>query len=69
MADNMTATELASVPTYREGTGRVVFAGWLEDDGTGTSGFRVVIEFPNGPPDLPFSTVWEQTPVRLTVVE
>ena len=36
--------------TYEKGDAKVVFFGWLDNDGNGTSGFRAVLEFPQGLP-------------------
>jgi hypothetical protein len=56
-------------PTYAEGDGRVMYVGWLPDGPYGCAGFRAVIEFPSGPPNMPASVVWRGTPVRIEIVE
>lgn len=40
--------------------------GWGEFDGR--EGFRAIVEFPDGPPDLPFSVIWNAQPVRIVPV-
>jgi len=53
-------------PTYAQGQGRVIYAGWLPEGHWGVAGFRAIVEFPHGPPDWPWSVIWEGTPVTLT---
>ena len=54
-------------PVYAEGEGRVVHMGWASDLSSEVSGFRAVIEFPHGPPNLPMSVVFNGTPVTLSI--
>ncbi len=42
--------------------------GWMENE-HGEQVFRAFVDYPNGPPSgLPFSVVWNQTPVQIVVV-
>jgi len=47
------------------GCGLVGKIGW-EKNCDGDEVFRVVIDFPHGPPPLPFSVVWDNKPVTIT---
>jgi hypothetical protein len=57
-----------SGPTYEPGDARAVKIGWLNEDGSATSSFQVVLEFPAGPPEhIPMNAVWSGLPLRLTI--
>lgn len=55
--------------TEQEPTGIVRFVGWREADteAGAPKRFMVEIEFPNGPPFLPFAAIWDEWPATLTV--
>lgn len=52
-------------PTFPEGLGIVRRMGWhnLKRERR----FRLIIEFPNGPPSLPIGTVWNKLPVSVAL--
>ena len=54
---------------YQEGDGRVVFVGELPECEKFPAGKYAVVEFPSGPPKLPFSVVWNGTPVRIELAQ
>ncbi len=56
-------------PVYEAGEGRIVSAGWMSENGAVVLPFRVVVEFPCGPPDIPFHAIWKCTPVRLVLAK
>jgi hypothetical protein len=42
----------------------------VESAGTGEDGqFYALLKFPAGPPKLPIAVIFEQTPVRIAIVE
>lgn len=43
--------------------------GWEKDEETGLPVFRAIVEYPNGPPSLPFAVVWGKIPVEIVVIE
>jgi hypothetical protein len=57
---------MSAEPEYQKGDGRVIELGIIElKDGRVIKG--VLIDFPAGPPALPFSVVWEGTPLTLSL--
>ena len=50
-----------------ENFGVVTRAGWEKDEETGKEVFRATIEYPNGPPYLPFDVIWERKPVDIVL--
>lgn len=60
------AIELKPKPVYEMGDCRVRHVGNIElKDGCIYNG--AIVDFPAGPPDLPFSVIWDETPVRMTL--
>ena len=54
-------------PVYEAGDARAVRLGWMKFDDEQTESFRVVLEFPQGPPKLPMSVVWQGTPLTISI--
>lgn len=48
-------------------TGIVRSVGWVDVEGERR--FQAVVEFPEGPPDLPFNVVWDMRRIRIVVDE
>lgn len=48
------------------GAAVIARVGWDKDDADNEV-FRAVLWFPKGPPDLPFNTAWDMTPVYLSL--
>ena len=42
--------------------------GWDRDE-SGKLVFRAVVDYPDGPPDLPFAVIWHSLPVRIVEVK
>lgn len=53
--------------TTESRTGVVRKIGWTPLEDGGPVVFVATIEFPNGPPDLPFDVVWKQRPVVVSL--
>ena len=60
--------EPAEAMEIAPGLGIVSRVGWEKDE-DGREVFRAIIWFPNGPPDLPFNTVWDQRPVIVALAD
>lgn len=57
---------MADASPITPGCGIVRRIGWEKDEETGAEVFRAIIDFPNGPPNLLFSTIWDRKPVNVT---
>ena len=56
-----------ATPNVAPGEGIVTSLGWESYDDGRPPRFRAIVWFPNGPPRLPISTVWESRPVIITL--
>ena len=63
---NAKEASVSEEQTYKEGDARAIEVGVIElKDGRIVRG--MLLDFPAGPPQLPFSVVWNGTPLVLTI--
>lgn len=48
-----------------EGYGVIRNIGWMTDDETKKEVFRAWVDFPNGPPPIQYSVIFQQIPIQI----